>query len=130
MERRDNENNHQLDINNLEISGSHRFINIRTKIKNPALGNDTAWIIAQPLLSACVRNYPQDLSLDLEPVRRVFDLRRDTFLGRIEAKDASSRVRETIDALPSEQQERITKAVVCIRDFFDKPSPYKKHRRA
>lgn len=129
MERKNSDNNHQyLDINLLQDSDSHKFINTRIKIKNTALENNRAWIIAQPLLSACVIDYPDKTSSDLEPIRKVFDLRRDTFLRKIEPKDASWRVQETMNALPIEQQDRIIRAIVCIRDFFDRPSPFKKFR--
>lgn len=128
MEHKDRKQSHQLfDINQLD--GDNKFINTRTKIKNPALGNDTAWEIAQPLLSACVEDYPNGISSDLEPIRKVFYLRRDTFLRKIEPKDASLKVQEVIVPLSLDQQERITGAVVCIRDFFDRFTPYKNFRK-
>lgn len=121
----DKRDNHVLVLNPQD----NKFRNVRIKIRNPVLRNDAAWDVAQALFSVKIPKYPEEYGPYLKIIRDVFDVRRNSFLGKIPTEEASRKVEELVTVLPEEQQDEITSLVVGIRDFFDSAQP-KKVRRA
>lgn len=125
-----NRNNHDRDNHDITLDPQdNKFFRVREKIRNPALGNDAAWEVAQPFFGTIVPGYPEACYLYSKVIRTVFDARRNAFLDKITTEEASRKVQEVVTALPEEQQDRFTDLVVVARDLFYKPVPFKKKLR-
>lgn len=108
---------------------SHKFVNVVTKVRNRVLGNDSAWDEAQPLFSFFVGSYPDSYQDHFDLLRRVFNLRRNAFLEKIQTSEASDEIKKLVLELDPEAQEKLTGMIVCIRDLFNRPVLAKGKRR-
>lgn len=106
-----------------DVGRENKFFNIRTKIKNPNLGDEVAWGEAQPLFEFCVDGYPEKYLPHLKLFQKVFNWRRNAFLRKLPSADASKKVQELFDTLDPDNRDGLLDLMVCIRDFFDIPAP-------
>lgn len=118
----------ERDTPKLLFDEGNKFINVRTKVKNPKLGNEAAWWEAQGLFESSIDGYPEKYSPYLGLVREVFDLRRDAFLRKLPSTDASEKIQALFETLDHNTQELLTGLMVSIRDFFDIPAPSRRLR--
>lgn len=98
---------------------THKFHNVKDKIRNKKLNDETAWEVAQPLLKYCIEDYPEKYHPYLGLIKDVFCLRRGTFLQKIQPSLASKEIKKLVGSLNDEDQNTITDLIVCIRDFFE-----------
>lgn len=109
---------------------SHKFVNVVTKVRNRVLGNDSAWDEAQPLFVFVSRGkFPDSYQDHRDLLRRVFNLRRNAFLEKIQTSEASGEIKKLVLELDPEAQEKLTGMIVCIRDLFNRPVLAKGKRR-
>lgn len=109
---------------------SKAFINVRIKVKNPKLSNDTAWEEAQPMFAYCLEGYPEEYDPYLSRIQDIFNLRRGVFLRRIPSNGVSEQIQRLLEDLKPEERELTRPLVVAIRDFFDIPAPSGRYHRS
>lgn len=100
----------------------HKFINVRTKIKNPKLSDDSAWIEAQPLISYFILDCPNPNGYNNEsfmPVRKIFNIRRRAYFDIEFRKDASVEVKKIYNDLDDKKKNRFAPIIKLITDFFE-----------
>ncbi|MDO8637970.1 MAG: hypothetical protein Q7R43_00200 [Candidatus Daviesbacteria bacterium] len=97
---------------------TNKFRNVKEKIRNKKLSNQTAWEIAQPLLTVCVEDYPEKYNPHLNLIQTVFNFRREAYFEKIEDKEASDGIKNLFSPLVDSDQNSIGKLAVCIRDLF------------
>ncbi|MCL5438973.1 MAG: hypothetical protein M1268_03215 [Patescibacteria group bacterium] len=96
-----------------------KFINVRTKLKNPKLSDDTAWEEAQPLFSYMSSNYPAGYSESITAVRQIFGIRRRAFFDGEYRKIASRDVQKIYNELDDGAKDRIASITKLIAEFFE-----------
>ncbi|MCL5432889.1 MAG: hypothetical protein M1524_02120 [Patescibacteria group bacterium] len=99
-----------------------RFSNLRAKISNRHLSDESAWEEIQPLLSYMDPNYPQGYGSLIEPIRKIFFIRRKGFFDPEFRQIASSQVKAVNDAIQGEEERtRIGPISFKITSLFDTP---------
>lgn len=98
---------------------TNKFRNVKEKIRNKQLSHETAWEVAQPLLSTCVEDYPEKYNPHLSLIKAIFSFRREAYLRRIEDQEASKEIKKLFSSLQESDQDKIGELASCIRDFFD-----------
>lgn len=98
---------------------TNKFRNVKDKVRNRSLSNETAWGEAQPFLKVCVEDYPVNYHPYISLIKTIFGLRRDAYLNRIATKDASQEIIRLVRELKSNEQVQIEGLVICVRDLFD-----------
>lgn len=108
------------------IKKDNKFFNVRTKLRNPKLGNETAWEEAQPLFKFFTEDYPEKYKPYLSIIHDVFNLRREAFLGRILSSKASEEIKARYNGLNPVEQDLLGGSFSHIRNLFEIPAPFRK----
>lgn len=98
----------------------HKYSRVREKVRNPRVGNEVAWVEAQPMFSHDINGFTDRPYSEV--IRRLFDLRRDAFRN-IDKDKANKEAKKLLSGLTDDDFEKLQDVVVYIRDLFDIPAP-------
>lgn len=114
------------------IYETNKFINVSTKLKNGKLGDDSAWVEAQPLLEYIIEGYPGNYRPYLDKIKQVFEIRRRSYFQlageRTKSENPVFKMQNVVEDLKDDELDHLSSVFSFLRDFFEKGKPSKIHR--